>query len=189
LSEAPRGAAERPELEAFIGSAFRRRHAAAVHSFMPTLLAFRDGSGRLRGVAGLRGAGGGRLYLEQYLDTSIEAAITAATGRDVRREEIVEVGNLAGAGCRTAIRMVARLPAHLLSQDFRWIAFTATHAVRRILAGFGAPLLELAVAEGRRVAGGPDEWGSYYQADPRVLLGYLPDSSRIPAFNQGDRGH
>jgi hypothetical protein len=186
LLEAARGAAERTEFEAYVGAAFRRRHAATVHSFMPTLLGFRDTAGQLRGVAGLRGAAAECLYLEQYLDAPIEAAIAASIGRIVRRDEIVEVGNLAGASCRTAMRMVVQLPAHLLSRDFRWIAFTATSAVRKILLGLGAPLVELARADGARVAGSNDEWGSYYQADPRVLLGYLPDSRQIPAFCNGD---
>jgi hypothetical protein len=189
LQEAVRGVDERGELESFVGAAFERKHAAIVRSFMPTLLAFRDPVGRLRGVTGLRAAGAERLFLEQYLDIPIESAIAASSGLHVRREEIVEVGNLAGANCRTAVRMVAQLPRYLLSRDFRWIVFTATSAVRKILLGFGAPLFELARADGTRVTGGDDAWGSYYQADPRVFVGHLPDSGRIAAFDQGDRGH
>jgi hypothetical protein len=189
LQEAPRGAAERPELESFVGEAFERKHAATVRSFMPTLLGFRDPVGCLRGVVGLRPAGAERLFLEQYLDTPIERAIATASGLDIRREEIVEVGNLAGGNCRTVMRMVAQLPAYLLSRDFRWIAFTATSAVRQILLGLGAPLVELVRADGARVAAGDDAWGSYYQSDPRVLVGYLPDSWRIAAFQHGDRDH
>ena len=189
LQEAVRGAEERGELESFVGAAFQRKHAATVLSFMPTLLAFRDPAGRLRGVTGLRAAGAESLFLEQYLDVPIESAIAATNGLSVRREEIVEVGNLAGANCRTAVRMVAQLPRYLLSRDFRYIAFTATSAVRRILLGFGAPLFELARADGARVTGGADAWGSYYQADPRVFVGHLPDSWRIAAFDHGDRDH
>jgi hypothetical protein len=55
--------------------------------------------------------------------------------------------------------------------------------VRGILEGFGAPLVELARADGARVAGSPDRWGRYYEKDPRVLAGYLPTSLRIPGFN------
>ena len=189
LLEVGRGAAERPELEAFVSAAFAHRHAATVKTFMPTLLAFHDSTRRLRGVVGLRSAATERLYLEQYLDTPIEAAIAAATGQAVRRCEIIEVGNLAGASCRMAVRMVAQLPAHLMSRDFRWIVFTATSAVRQIVLGFGAPLAELARADGTRVAAGGDQWGSYYETDPRVFVGHLPDSRRISAFMHGDRSH
>jgi hypothetical protein len=185
LAEADIRAPERPELEAFVQAAFARKHDAAVSSFMPTLLSFRDAGGELRGVIGLRGAQPQPLYLEQYLDRPVEQAIAAATGAAVRRTEVVEVGNLAGVNCRAAVRMVAALPSYLLSRDYRWIVFTATSAVRGILAGFGAPLVELARADGSRLAKGPDRWGRYYENDPRVLAGYLPNSRRIAGFAAG----
>lgn len=183
LGVAGSDAPDRAELEAFVGAAFRRRHDATVTSFMPTLLSFRDRAGDLRGVIGLRGAVPQRLYLEQYLEQPVEAAIAAATGQPVRREQVVEVGNLAGANCRAAMRMVALLPGYLLSRDYRWIVFTATSTVRGILEGFGAPLVELARADGARVAGSPDRWGRYYEQDPRVFAGFLPASRRIPGFS------
>lgn len=187
LAEAGPGSPERPELEAFVRSAFARRHEATVSSFMPTLLSFRDAAGELRGVIGLRGAQPQPLYLEQYLEQPVEAAIATATGQPVRRAEVVEVGNLAGANCRAAMRMVASLPSYLLARDYHWIAFTATSAVRGILAAFGAPLVELARADGSRVTTGNDRWGRYYESDPRVLAGYLPVSRRIPGFSPGSQ--
>lgn len=181
-------APERGELEAFVAEAFRRGHDATIASFMPTLLSLRDDTGRLRSVVGLRGAVPQPLYLEQYLELPVESAITAATGRAVRREQVVEVGNLAGSNCRAAVRMVAQLPSYLLALEYRWIVFTATSTVRGILQGLGAPLVELARADGTRVADGPDRWGRYYDTDPRVLAGYLPLSRRIPGFRRATRG-
>lgn len=175
-------AGDRAELEAYVGDAFVRKHEARVKSFMPTLLSFRDPNGALRGVVGLRGAGDSPLYLEQYLDQPIEAALARATGQSVERRHVVEVGNLAGANCRTAVRMVALLPEHLLARHYRWIVFTATGAVREILLGFGAPLVELARADGARVTSGADQWGRYYETDPRVFAGFLPDSRGIRGF-------
>jgi hypothetical protein len=196
----PRGAAlrlaaadncshERAELEAFVGDAFARKHDATVTSFMPTLLSFRDHAGMLRGAVGLRSAGDEALYLENYLDRPIESAIEFATGHRVHRQNVVEVGNLASANCRAAVKMVALLPAHLLARDFRWIVFTATSVVREILLGFGAPLVELARAESARVARTPDRWGRYYETDPRVFAGFLPDSRRVRGFNRVEHGH
>lgn len=180
---------ERAELEAYVSQAFQRKHDATVTSFLPTLLAFRDTAGALRGVVGLRGAGDEALYLEQYLDQPIDVAIAAATGTHVRRSQVVEVGNLAGANCRTAVRMVALLPEHLLSRGHQWIVFTATNAVREILLGFGAPLIELARADGARVASSADQWGRYYESDPHVFAGFLPDSRRIPGFSTAAHDH
>lgn len=180
---------ERDELERFVSAAFLRKHEATVSTFMPTLLSFRDVAGELRGVIGLRGADGRALYLEQYLDQPVEAAIAAATGHSVERSQVVEVGNLAGANCRTALRMVALLPGQLMAGGYRWIVFTATSAVREILLGFGAPLVELARAEGARIATGADDWGRYYESDPRVFAGFLPDSRRVPGFSASEHDH
>lgn len=180
---------QRDELESYVRAAFARKHSADVQSFMPTLLAFRDASALLCGVVGLRAASHSRLYLERYLDTPVEDALSAASGQAVRRDQIAEVGNLAGRNCRAAMRMVAQLPAHLLAQDYRWIVFTATSTVREILLGFGAPLVELAQADRSRVAGGSDDWGTYYDTDPRVFAGYLPDSRRIAGFALDGRDH
>jgi hypothetical protein len=189
LASVEAGSPERLELEDFVGAAFKRKHDATVTSYLPTLLSFRDPAGALRGVVGLRGAGEHRLYLEQYLEQPVDAAIAAATGRSVRRERIVEVGNLAGTNCRSAVRMVALLPSHLLARDFRWIVFTATSAVRGILLGFGAPLIELARADGARVANAGEAWGRYYDTDPRVFAGFLPESLHIPGFGAAAHDH
>jgi hypothetical protein len=189
LAEAPAGAPERAELEAFVQNAFARKHDASVTSFMPTLLSFRDAGGALRGVIGLRSAAPMPLYLEQYLEQPVEAAIATATGQAVQRHQVVEVGNLAGVNCRAAMRMVAALPSYLLAHDYRWIVFTATSAVRGILQGFDAPLVELARADGSRVANGADRWGRYYENDPRVLAGHLPDSRWIPGFTVASQAH
>jgi hypothetical protein len=81
------------------------------------------------------------------------------------------------------------LPAYLLSRDYQWIVFTATSAVRGILQGFGAPLVELARADAALVKSGQDQWGSYYQNDPRVLAGYLPASRSVPGFRGGALDH
>jgi hypothetical protein len=182
LASTENGSRERAELEAFVGDAFARKHDATVTSFMPTLLSFRDHVGTLRGATGLRAAGSHALYLEQYLDRPVESAIDRAAGRPVDRRQVVEVGNLASANCRTAVRMVALLPAYLLARDFQWIVFTATSTVREILLGFGAPLIELARAESGRVAPGSDQWGRYYETDPRVFAGFLPDSRKVRGF-------
>jgi hypothetical protein len=186
------GEVSRDELEAYVRDRFAAKHGASVRSFMPTLLSFRDRHGELRGVAGIRGADEARLYLEHYVDRPIEQLVTECLAtragdcldapRTVERQQIVEVGNLAGGNCRAAIRMVAQLPAYLMARRYTWIVFTATSSVRQILAGFGAPLLELGRADPARVAASPDGWGRYYETDPRIFAGYLPDASRLAGF-------
>jgi hypothetical protein len=186
------GDAGRPELEDYVRTAFQAKHGAAIRSFMPTLLSFRDRHDLLRGVVGLREAQRGPLFLEQYLDRPVEQAIAEAVAHRsspvgprsaaIQRHDIVEVGNLAGASCRSAARMMAQLPAHLMAERYSWIVFTATAALRQILESLGSPLIELARADGASVAGARDEWGRYYETDPRVLAGFLPDANHLAAF-------
>lgn len=182
----------RDELERYVQAAFAHRHGANVRSFMPTLLGFRDGAGVLRGVAGVRGAGAEPLYLEQYLDRPIEQLIASVASARAEpaatRHEIAEVGNLAAATRRDAVRMVAHVPDWLLSQRYRWIVFTATSALRQILVGLGAPLVELARADGTCVAAHDDDWGRYYETDPRVYAGHLPDAATLPGFVRPQHG-
>jgi len=165
----------RAELERFVQAAFATKHAAQIRHFMPTLLAMRNEKGSLCGVAGFRSAARESLFLERYLDEPIECAIRTSTRHDVSRSQIVEVGNLAGVSCRAAMRLVLELPRLLIARGQRWIVFTATDRVRSLLAGYRAPLLELAAARANRVAAMRDDWGRYYETDPRVMLGYLPD--------------
>ena len=192
------GEAGRADLETYVRSRVAAKHGAEVRTFMPTLVSFRDRLGELRGVAGIRGAEESRLYLEQYLDRPIEERLTASLlslpvdrggARAVRRDEIVEVGNLAGASCRAAVRMVAQLPVFLMSRRYSWIVFTATGALRQILGGFGAPLIELGRADPLHVAAAADSWGRYYETDPRVYAGYLPDADRLAGFAHRTPGH
>lgn len=182
LRERRAGESGRAELEQLVAGAFERSHGATVRSFMPTLVGLEDRSGALRGAAlGYRGAAGGPLFLEQYLDQPIEQAIAVrvSDGRAVERADIVEVGNLAGRGCRSAMYLVAQLPRFLVGKGYRWLTFTGTSRVRDILEGLGAPLLDLGAADPARLTGGSDEWGRYYESAPRVMAGWLPDGLKF----------
>ena len=181
LLEVEPGDPLRPDLERFVHAAFARAHGAEVRSFMPTLLALR-GQRRLCGVVGFRLAAAEPLYLEQYLDSPAEELIAARAGVRVRREEVVEVGNLAGTSCRAACHLITLLPRYLLARERRWIVFTGTSKVRATLERMRAPVFELAAAHSECITGKADAWGRYYDADPRVMAGYIPDGLRNPAF-------
>lgn len=169
----------RDELERFVHDAFESRHGAHVHSFMPTLLAMRNESGALSSVAGYRCADEEPLFLERYLRTPIEDALSQTAGQPIARRQIVEVGNLAGSNCRAAMRLILELPRLLLERGQLWIVFTATDTVRALLDAYGAPLLQLATADVRCVAGTQDDWGRYYETDPRVMAGFLPHGNLL----------
>jgi hypothetical protein len=175
----------RARIEAFVQQAFARRHGACIKSFMPTLLALQGRGDCVCGVVGFRNAGVQPLFLERYFAQPVEAALRERTGLAIDRERIVEVGNLASLSCRAAFHLVAVLPRVLIDRGNQWIVFTATSAVRGILEKFRAPMIELATASRDRVDNA-DEWGRYYESDPRVMAGYLPDG--IGLALRGARG-
>jgi hypothetical protein len=173
----------RGDLEEFVRRRFERTHGAQVRSFMPTLLSIDDRYGQRLGVIGLRCAADGPLYLEQYLDLPIERAIAAGTvSPEPARRDIVEIGNLACPTGRAGLLAISVLPAYLAARGHAWIAFTATRTVRRLLDELDAPIFELAEARESRVAGAPDDWGSYYAQEPRVHAARLRDGLRLPGF-------
>jgi hypothetical protein len=174
LAEYERSHARRGEVERFIDHAFATRHGAAIRSFMPTLLALQGRDERICGVVGYRRAATEPLFLERYLAAPIEHALSERAGRTIARAEIVEVGNLASLSCRAAFHLAAMLPRILIERGNRWIVFTATRAVRGMLAHFNAPVIELAEAGRERAVGTGDDWGRYYDNDPRVMAGFLP---------------
>lgn len=177
-----RGQPGRETAEQFVREGFFRTHQACVQSFLPTLLTLTDRQGVIRGVVGCRFAAEEPLFLERYLDQPIESLISARTGARVRRETLVEVGNLSCRNSRVAQSLVGMLPRYLLGRGYTWIAFTATSSIRRILRHSGARLLDLGPAEAARADGSGDHWGHYYDNDPRVMAGYLPVARRIPAL-------
>jgi hypothetical protein len=177
LTERAAGEVGRESLERFVAAAFQRAHGARVQAFMPSLLGLEDWSGNLRCALGFRGAGPERLFLEQYLDRPIEEVIASRAGLQatVERDSIVEVGNLAGRGCRAAVFLVAQLPRFLMQRGYSWVTFTATERVRELLCAFDAPLLDLGPADPARLGNGADDWGAYYRTQPRVMAGWLPN--------------
>jgi len=166
---------DRTALETFIQDGFERQHGAAVRSFMPVLIGMFDAAGTVVGAAGYRPASRERLYLEQYLGEPIEAIVARRfPALTVTRADIAEIGNFACRDCTTALRMVEILAEFMLERDHRWTVFTATRTVRGIMRHLGIGLTELGRADKSRVVVPGDEWGSYYQTDPRVMLGYVP---------------
>jgi hypothetical protein len=136
----------------------------------------------MRGVVGYRPAHEGPLFLERYLDAPIERVLSMRSGLRVRRSRIVEVGNMACRNAAVARGLISVLPRYLIDRGALWITFTATRMVRELVCESGARPFDLAPAQPDRVIGAVDEWGRYYENDPRVLAGYLPAARGYPAL-------
>lgn len=169
----------RPRLEAFIARRFREVYDAEVRHFMPRLFGLHDGRGELVAAFGLRSAQAQRLFLEHYLDEPVEVCVRRQFGLEASREEIVEVGNLAGASQGALRRLIPALTERLHDDGFRWLAFTGAAHLCNGFARLGLPLHVVAPAQPERLPASERAlWGRYYDRQPAVMLGDITSGQR-----------
>jgi hypothetical protein len=164
---------ERRAFEDFIAQRFTRAYGARLTHFLPHLLGVMDGLGCWQAAAGYAAAGAQALFLEQYFDRPVEQALGAALGRPIARASIVEVGNLAAISAGMARALIPQLARHLHRMGYRWVAFTATRALRNSIHRLGLQPLPIAAADRTRLADRGMSWGSYYDQDPQVMAGKI----------------
>ena len=167
---------QRLEVETFVRARYREIHGADVRQFLPVLLVLRGPGGRIAGVAGYRDAASEALFLEHYLDQPAEQVLAAHFQRKVARHEIAEIGNFACASCRASKDLVACLMEFLDQRGYVWAMFTGTRLIRQIMQHMGIDAQELVPAQRSRLCNSVDDWGSYYECDPRVVAGLVPTS-------------
>ena len=167
-AESPR----RNDAEQFIRQVFSERYGADVKSFAPSLVLVEEGD-RIVASAGWRGADVAPLFLERYLDAPIEAVIGERIGAPLKRERIVEVGNLASERSGGSLDIILHMARHLHQEGFEWVVFTATQQLIGIFSKLGLPLLALARADSSRLGDEASAWGSYYEMQPVVVTGRI----------------
>jgi hypothetical protein len=160
----------RREVEAFIAAVFKQVYGAEITHFMPQLVALRDASGILMAAFGLRNAAQETLFLEQYLDEPIEQLMSRQLGREIARQDITYIGNLAVANPRNAGVLIAHVIKHSMSMNLPWGVATAHHSLQNGLIKGGVDLFPLAMANPDRLS--PEErmkWGRYYKQTPQIV--------------------
>ena len=178
--------AARQDIETLIRERFAAAYQARIRQFMPRLVGLRDADGALRGACGLREAADSTLFLERYLDQPIEAAIAAAGGGAIRREDVVEVGQFAGSSAGVFRCMIRLLTARLHGEGYRWVVFTGTRALRNTFARLGLEPQVLGPADpGRLRPGERTDWGSYYRYVPTVMFGDIAEGFKRMAAEAG----
>lgn len=181
---APADSPRRAGFEAFIGERFAAQHGARVRHFMPCLLGLVDGdgqlddqldgqpNGRLLGVVGLRSGAIRPLFLERYLAQPVEAVIAAQQGlAPPRREQIVEVGNLAADSPGAARLLIVALTDLLVAMGYRWVCFTGTPGLLNSFQRLGLQPLPLGSADPACMGEELADWGRYYDNQPQVMAG------------------
>lgn len=167
LIAVPRSDRLRPVVEREIQRLYWERYGACLASFAPMIVAELNDTGNVECAAGIRFADE-RLFLECYLDRPIEMVLQDHLGSLVKRDRIVEVCHLAGAGSGRSLVFVRKLIALLRDMEAEWAIFTATRPLRHLLAKSGLSMIELGRASARCVSR-PDIWGSYYENDPKIM--------------------
>lgn len=164
------GDTTRAEVEAFIYKVFKSAYGADVTLFMPHLVALRDDDGVLMAAFGLRPATGGHLFLEQYLDDSIESILSEHLNKQVTREQITKIGNLAVANPRNAGVLVAHIIQHTLDLGIEWCVATAHHSLQNSVIKSGRDVYPLSPADKARLSIEEQaKWGNYYHHLPQVI--------------------
>lgn len=156
--------AERSKIAAFIKQGFLNVYEADISVTMPTLLAIKKGA--FKAALGVRSTNQS-LFIEQYLNTSIEQELTAK-GLNVAREHIAEIGHLYTNKSRFALPLLLTAGVALFMNEYRYITFCATSQVRKLVSGAGIDVLDISEANQVKISS-TDNWGSYYDTAPRVV--------------------
>lgn len=160
-------------LETLIRERFACDHGAHVSHFLPRLLGLWQGE-LPQAAVGAQCADDAPLFLETYLDTSIERALGESFGQPVERASIVEIGNLACNRPGLQRALILNLVEQLHDEGYAWLVFTATPAVRNGFRRLGLSASPLALADPARLSAQSREaWGSYYDLVPWVMGGSL----------------
>jgi len=184
LTLLPRQAAGRAEVEDLIAREFQRKHQAEIRYFLPQLLSLRC-TGNLTAAVGLQAATQGPLFLEQYLPQPIEQLLSEQSGQQVKREHILEIGNLVSARAGSSLLLMVALSELIAASRFRWVTFTATDEVQSLLSKLHYQPMLLATASADKLQL-PQSWGAYYQKHPQVMAGLalpaISSARRLPRY-------
>jgi len=165
---------DRCDLQRFIADIYRRDYGARIEHFAEKLMGMRRRSGAWAAGCGYTLAGDNRLFIEQYLDHSVETVISERIGTLVGRDEVVEVGNLAASSAGYARRVIVYTTALLNQLHRTWVVFTATRSLLNSFARLQIEPIFLAQASPLRLVDRGVNWGSYYDNNPQVVAANIP---------------
>lgn len=169
---------ERAELEQYIHDRFAREYGADINKYMPSLIKY-SSDVQTYAAVGFRTAANHQLFLETYLDKAIETELTEITQLAIRREKIIEVGNLAATKPGSSAALFGALACFLDRIGYEWVVICATPTVQNVFSKLQIPLIRL--AEASREALPEDQqalWGSYYQCKPLVMAVHVRTAHR-----------
>ena len=173
---------DRQRVERYIAGIFSAAYGATVFEYLPLLCSL-ERENSLVGALGLRSAASEPLFCEQYLDVSVQSSILREYGMPVARRNIMELGNLVSSSAGQGVYLYLLVTAALAAADVRYLVFAANRAVRYSINRHGFDTRVICHADASRLGAKAQEWGSYYESDPKVVLA---DISQASAHGRND---
>ncbi len=167
VSILPAFAKEREAVENFIIDIYAQTYGAKIGVHYPTLMSVQDDRGKILAALGFRNASDELLFLEQYLTHPIDEIL------DTPRPSITEIGNLASAGGGASLFLFAALSAYLHEKKQSHAVVTGTQYIEDRLRTLGLRPTRLAKANPSLLLKTGEDWGSYYETDPYVMVGQV----------------
>lgn len=142
-------------------------------------------NGVIGAALGFRRAETGPLFLEAYLDDTIERHLSSIFQRPIMRHDIVEIGNMAAETATAMVALWARAANDLGDQAEIAVA-VLTSSLRTMLRRLGVVLHEIAPARSERLGSAAGNWGAYYDQDPVVCAGLIAEGqARLARMGRG----
>ncbi len=171
--EAATSQVARTRILKFTQRVFQEHYQAEIGDDSPCLIGAFDRDHNLVAALGLRDASSG-FFCEHYLDQSVAEALSTHYGMAVPAELIIEVTHLCARRPGFLRDLIALLPEALMLRGYRYLTCTATRCLEMYFRRRGLPCATLGPATREALpAAERSRWGSYYDAQPRVLAGEL----------------
>lgn len=166
---------ERSTTERYIADKFYEVHRAHIGHFLPLLILAQQ-SEKAAAAIGIQPGHLGPMFLEQYLSSPVEQQIAALEKQPVSREQIVEIGNLVVSHKPAGFMLFLIIASALSRAGYKWMTFTATPVVEKMINRLGYTPFYLAEAKADCLGEAASQWGQYYAKQPRVMVGNLEDA-------------
>ncbi|MFT7223145.1 MAG: hypothetical protein ACI82Z_000678 [Cellvibrionaceae bacterium] len=154
-------------ITSYISDVYRDYYDATIAVQYPKLACLKDGNGQFLAAVGFRPAAVKPLFLEQYLGSPIEQIL------QIPRNHVVEIGNLASKDEGASIYLFAALATYLNHLGFDKAAVTCTGFLEKRFRYLGLNPQKIAMANPNLLLQDGENWGSYYQTNPYVLVGSI----------------
>tara|TARA_B110000503_G_C7156421_1_gene417553 strand:+ start:1741 stop:2505 length:765 start_codon:yes stop_codon:yes gene_type:complete len=154
----------------YIRDQYHAAHGATLKTLMYSRFAILDKQQQPTAVIGVKRFINQPTLVEKYLDAPIEQIVSKVIARQIRRDAIAEVGNLAAESLIQSCRLIVFLINYLSEEGISHGVCTGTTAVRLALKRARVPFITIGDADPERLGEEQWSWGTYYNNTPKVLL-------------------